>query len=216
VLLERVHKPHNLAAVVRTCDAVGVHELHAVPLPGSWKPAKSTSLGSERWLEIHCHDDVEQAAHSLKERGFLIYAAHLSNEASDFRASDYTLPCAVLFGAEKRGVSPTAAALADRHIVIPMLGMAASLNVSVAAGIILAEAQRQRLQAGFYETARLEAEPYHRTLVRWAHPVVAAHCERLGIPYPSLNDAGEIIDLEEWHQRLLTGESIATTRPVMH
>ena len=202
VLLDRVHKAHNLAAILRTCDAVGVHELHAVPVPGAWKPAKGTSLGSERWVEVHRHQSTEQAMQRLRERGFLIYAAHLCTEATDFREADYTLPCALLLGAEKQGVSASAASRADRHLIIPMLGMAASLNVSVAAGVILAEAQRQRLQAGLYQGPRLPPETYRRTLLRWTHPVVAAYCDRRGLPYPYLDQTGEIANLKSWRRRI--------------
>ena len=202
VLLDRVHKAHNLAAVLRTCDAVGIHELHAVPLPGSWKPAKGTSLGSERWIEVHLHASAELAAQQLRERGFLIYAAHLCADATDFREADYTLPCALLLGAEKQGVSASAAALADRRIIIPMLGMAASLNVSVAAGMILAETQRQRLQAGLYQGPRLPPASYRRALLRWTHPVIAAYCDRQGLPYPHLDGQGELADLETWQARM--------------
>ncbi len=200
LLLERVHKSHNLAAVMRTCDAVGVHELHAVPIGASWTPARGTSLGTERWVHVHRHAEVAAAVQQLRSAGFLIYAAHFSAQAVDFREPDYTLPCAIMLGAEKHGLSAVATELADRHLMIPMMGMAASLNVSVAAGIILAEAQRQRLGAGLYDGPRLGPAEYRRTLFRWAHPVIATYCDAKGLPYPRLDSQGELERPRTWQE----------------
>ena len=83
--------------------------------------------------------------------------------------------------------------IADRHVSIPMMGMVASFNVSVAAAIILAEAQRQRLQKGLYDTPCLDTQTYRNMVFRWGHPRVAAYCDRHGLDYPALDEAGQII-----------------------
>ena len=105
---------------------------------------------------------------------------------------DYTRPTALLLGAELRGVSPEAAALADHHAGLPMRGLATSLNVSVAAALFLYEAARQREAAGLYENCRLSDEQFARTLFEWCHPDIAARCQTKGLPYPPLTADGDL------------------------
>lgn len=113
--------------------------------------------------------------------------------ATPFREADYTRPTALLLGNEDLGLSPQALAAADERVSIPMSGLGTSLNVSVAAALLLFEAQRQRTAAGLYSASRLDQEIYDRTLFEWAHPKVAAHCRRRDVPYPALDDDGEIV-----------------------
>ncbi len=167
VLLENVHKPHNLSAILRSCDAVGVLEAHAVNPTGGVPTFNETSGGSHKWVYLRVHPDIQTAIGHLREKGFRIYATALREDAQDFREVDYTQPTAILLGAEKWGVSEEALALSHGAIKIPMLGMVQSLNVSVAAAVILFEAQRQRLKAGLYEGPRLDPELYQRVLEDW-------------------------------------------------
>lgn len=193
VLTENVHKPHNLSAIVRTCDAVGVFRAHAVSADGAVGRHKKTAGGSSRWVELKVHPGLGQAVDELRDGGHQILAAHLSGSAQDFRSVDYTRPTAILMGSELYGVSAEAAALADRHIVIPMAGMVESLNVSVAAALILFEAQRQRRDAGLYDRPRLPADERKRILFEWAYPRVARLCRRRGEPYPELDEDGYLL-----------------------
>lgn len=212
VLLERVNKPHNFSAILRTCDAVGVLEAHAVA-PKKGLPVLEDAEGTEqraesaidakrsqllrstlseeaigpplsairtgrtysessgsaaKWMFLQTHADTAAAFEHLRARGFRVYAAHLSEAAVDYRAVDYTGPTCVLLGAEKWGVSEEAAEAAEAHIVIPMQGMVQSLNVSVAAAVILFEAQRQRLDAGLYDGPQLSPERYAAILEQWS------------------------------------------------
>lgn len=155
VLAEDVHKPHNLSAMLRSCDAVGIGTVHAVWPTGGVPTYNATSASAEKWVEVIVHGDTRAAIGHLKARGMRVYAAHLSGTARDYREVDYTAPCATVFGNERSGVSREAAELADEHVIIPMLGMVQSLNVSVATAVILFEAQRQRLAAGLYDAPRL-------------------------------------------------------------
>lgn len=123
VLTDQVHKPHNLSAIVRTCDAVGVHEMHVTEPKEGYRDFRGRACGSQRWVQVNLYDEVENAISLLQQQGYAIYAAHFSEQAVNFRAVDYCRPCAVLLGAEKKGVSPEAAALVDQHITIPMQGM---------------------------------------------------------------------------------------------
>lgn len=178
VLAEEVHKPHNLSAVIRSCDAVGIGTVHAVRPTGGVATFSATSASADKWVELVVHDGIASAVAALKTRGMRVYAAHLSQQAVDYRAVDYTQPCALLLGNEKAGVSSEAAALADEHVIIPMLGMVQSLNVSVAAAVILFEAQRQRLAAGMYDRVRLSDEELREITKRWL-PRYATEAEAL-------------------------------------
>ena len=194
VLTEDVHKPHNLSAIMRTCDAVGVFSIHAVNSHGEEMPTYSqVAQGSEKWVHLNSHPNIKTAIKNLHQEGFQIYAAHLSEEALDYRQIDYTQPTAILLGAEKWGVSQEAAQLVDKHIIIPMLGMVGSLNVSVAAAVILFEAQRQRLEAGCYDRVRLDRATYQQTIFEWGYPKIATLCRQKEEPYPLLGEEGEII-----------------------
>jgi tRNA (guanosine-2'-O-)-methyltransferase len=192
VLMDKVHKPHNLSAVMRTCDAVGIGEVHAVWLENEYPTFHLTSAGSRKWVDIHTHKDMQSAIASLKDRGFQVLAAHFSDRSKDYRSVDYTKPTAILLGAELDGVSEDAQELVDEHVVIPMMGMVESLNVSVASSVILYEAQRQRLAAGLYEKAKLPKELFERTLFEWMYPELAEHCQKKGTPYPALDEQGDI------------------------
>ena len=192
VILEGVHKPHNLSAIQRSCDAAGVLEAHAIAPERPYRVHKATASGSARWVEVHSHASTEAAIGLLRRTGHRIYAAHLSPTAVDFRAPDYTRPTAFLLGTEKYGVSERALALADTHVVIPMYGMVASLNVSVAAALLLYEAQRQRQAAGLYDRCRLAPDRYRSLVFRWGYPRLARRFDALGLPYPDIGEDGRI------------------------
>jgi tRNA (guanosine-2'-O-)-methyltransferase len=201
VCLEEVHKPHNVAAVVRSCDAVGVHEIHGV-----WSEKntarKGTSMGSQVWVKNKRHDSIEAAVQHLKSAGMQILVTNLSPEAVDFREVDYTKPTAIILGQEKSGATPEAIALADTDIIIPMVGMVQSLNVSVAGALVMYEAQRQRANAGMYATSRLSEEECQRVLFEGGFPQLHKLCERKNLPYPHINEQGEIEADEQWWQQM--------------
>ncbi|WP_107671339.1 tRNA (guanosine(18)-2'-O)-methyltransferase TrmH [Cyanothece sp. BG0011] len=193
VLTEDVHKPHNLSAIIRTCDAVGILDVHSINTTDEFPTFSQVSQGSDKWIFLHTHPDTKTAINHLKSQNFNIYAAHFTDESVDYRDIDYTQPTAILLGAEKWGVSEEAASLVDGHIIIPMLGMVQSLNVSVAAAVILFEAQRQRLQKKMYDTSRLDGERYHNILFEWSHPNLAKIYQEKAKKYPCLGENGEII-----------------------
>lgn len=167
VFMERVHKAHNVAAILRTCDAVGVMEAHAVPPTGGIPPLNHTAQGAQRWVKLHRHHDAAAGLRQLKATGHQIYAAHFSERAVDFRLPDYTQPTAIVLGTEKFGVSEEALAECDGEVIIPMIGMTQSLNVSVATALILYEAQRQRQLAGMYAAKPPGEEPYKSLAEGW-------------------------------------------------
>lgn len=195
VVTDNVHKPHNVSAIMRTCDAVGVFSLRAVMNSDEEFRARSgIAMGSDKWVEVSLYDNSRSAIGPLKEQGFQIVAVHKSERSRDFRQIDYCRKTAVLFGAELYGVSDNAASMADQHVSIPMLGMVESYNVSVAAAIVLLEAQRQRELAGLYRQCRLDKDTYQKTLYRWYRPTEARFCDENNLPYPLLDDNGQLLD----------------------
>lgn len=205
LITDNVHKGRNLSAIVRTADAAGIHDMHAVIDDKDYKAFRGTAMGSHSWVAVHRHPSIEQLIRAKQAEGYQVLAAHLDESSVDYREPDYTRPTALLLGAEKRGVSAEACALADAHITIPMMGMVQSYNVSVAAGIILSEAQHQRARAGMYAQPRLPPEIYQRTLFEWAHPHIRDFCRERGLDYPELGEDGEIVDAPAWYQQVREG-----------
>lgn len=145
-------------------------------------------------MRIHTHGNSESACTYLKSRGFHLVAAHLSDSAVDYKAVDYTIPTAIVMGTERFGVSENTLAAVDQQITIPMMGVAQSLNVSVACAVVLYEAQRQRQSAGLYDTSRLEAEILETQRFEWLHPVLAEYCRKHGLQFPALDEDGELAE----------------------
>ncbi|GAA4810939.1 tRNA (guanosine(18)-2'-O)-methyltransferase [Marinicella pacifica] len=191
VVMDGVHKPHNFNAIIRTCDAVGVFEAHYIPVTERYRELTNTGKGSEKYVYAHRHNHFSEIGPVLKNQGYQLLAAHLSDEAVDFRAIDFTRPTALVMGAELEGLNPKTAQQVDQHVIIPMQGMVESLNVSVACAIMLYEAQRQRLAAGLYDNIRLDEETYRKTLFEWCWPRVAELCQEQDRDYPPLDASGE-------------------------
>ena len=194
ILSENVHKSHNLAAIIRSCDAVGVFRAHVVSNSPKLPRHHLTSAGSRKWVPIVIHADIASAIGSLKNDGFQVLAAHLSAQARDFREIDYTAPTALLLGSELVGVSAEAAGLADAHLKISMQGHTESLNVSVATALILYEAMKQREAAGMYEHSRLDPKTWQQTLFEWAYPDIARRCREKKLMYPALSADGQLLE----------------------
>ncbi len=204
VCLEEVHKHHNLSAIVRSADAVGCHHVHSVWPRKQRRLTNSTSGGSKNWINNQMHEHIDDAVAAIRAQtpGVQILATNLCDNAVDFREIDYTKPTAIIVGQEKIGISARALEHADRHIVIPMQGMVQSLNVSVAAALILFEAQRQREAAGLYERNMLDEEIKHTLLFEGCHPIIAKQCRRKQLPYPALDENGEILADAVFWERL--------------
>ncbi|EMH1203093.1 TPA: tRNA (guanosine(18)-2'-O)-methyltransferase TrmH [Serratia marcescens] len=200
VCLEQVHKPHNVSAIIRTADAVGVHQVHAVWPTTRMRTLVSSAAGSNSWVSVKTHRSIGDAVGHLKAQGMQILATNLSARAVDFREVDYTRPTCVLLGQEKTGITEEALALADQDIVIPMIGMVQSLNVSVASALILYEAQRQRQNAGLYrrDNSMLDEEEQQRLLFEGGYPVLANVAKRKGLPRPQIDEQGQVIASAEW------------------
>jgi len=152
LVLEDVHDPHNVSAVLRTCDAVGVGTVHMVYVTEEYpKLGKKSSASAWKWTDFVRHESIEECYGWLRERGVKVVATDLAERAVELYSLDLAGPVALVFGNEHRGVSPEASRLADANLMIPMVGMVQSLNISVACAVTLYEAMRQRLAAGLYD-----------------------------------------------------------------
>jgi len=159
VVLENVHDSHNVSAVLRSCDAVGVlavHLVYTVEEPPAGAFARTTSASAAKWIEARRHGSIPECFGALRGEGFAILATAVGPESADLYATDLVRPTALVFGNEMRGVSEEAQEAADGLVAIPMVGMVQSLNISVACAVTLYEALRQRRAAGAYERAKLE------------------------------------------------------------
>ena len=194
VVMDRVSKPHNFSAILRNCDAAGVLEAHLVRAPRAALPVHHrASAGTKKWVSVRRHLDVPSAVGLLRDRGFAVLAAHPSPGSVDFREVDYTRPTAILMGTERRGLTDASLELADQHVAVPMMGLAGSLNVSVATSLLLFEAVRQRQAAGMYEQSRLPPDVFERMLFEWAYPSIARACREDGRAYPRLTAQGDVM-----------------------
>ncbi|WP_339678233.1 tRNA (guanosine(18)-2'-O)-methyltransferase TrmH [uncultured Zhongshania sp.] len=205
IVTDNVHKSRNLSAIVRTADAAGIGTMYCAMPDKDYKAFRGTAMGSHSWVAVRRQPDVTAALTPLKAQGYQVLATHLASDSVDYREADYTRPTVILLGAEKLGVSEAGCALADAHITIPMRGMVQSFNVSVAAGIILAEAERQRQNAGMYSQRRIDDASYQRILFEWAQPKVSEYCRENGLAYPPLDDSGELIDGLGWQRAVRDG-----------
>jgi len=168
VVLEDVIISHNASAVARTCEAVGVLNLHIIsPEPEKVVFNEAITTRAEKWLNINFHKTAAECLADLKAQGYKIAVTTLSGKTVPYHEIDYCQPIAIVFGNEAEGVSEEALKLADYPIRIPMVGMVQSLNLSVSVGIILYEAYRQRYEKGFYASPRLSQEEFDRLLNLW-------------------------------------------------
>ncbi|MEJ7610983.1 MAG: RNA methyltransferase [Ferruginibacter sp.] len=169
VVLENVSDPHNIAAVMRTCDAVGVQDIYIlntqIGLHDKWS-AKSSSSAA-KWLTVHQFTDTAECFTALRKNYSKIYTTHLASDAADLYELDLTETVALVFGNEHGGVSDELIALADGNFIIPQVGIIKSLNISVACAVSLYEAYRQKKVAGHYTAAQLKGEDLGRLKENW-------------------------------------------------
>ncbi|EAR09429.1 TrmH family RNA methyltransferase [Reinekea blandensis] len=193
ILTDKVHKSQNVSAIMRTADSVGIPTVHMVKPERGRLVYHHTAGGASRFVDVIVYETLSEGIQSLRNAGMALYAAHWSDRAISYREADYTRPFALILGAEKYGISPEAADAADEHLIIPMVGACESLNVSVASGIILQEAMHQRMAQQAYTQLPDQDSTYHNTLFRWLHPKMAAFCDARQLPYPQLDEDGDMI-----------------------
>lgn len=149
LVLDGVHDPHNLSAVVRSCEAFGLLDLHVVESHARFRPSRKITQGTEKWIDLHRHRDPADCARSLQQAGFALWVAAPGKTGRRVQELPVTGPLALVFGNEHAGASPAMHEAATGNFHIPMYGFCESFNISVAAGIALAfavESRRRRPQ----------------------------------------------------------------------
>ncbi|MCX7930279.1 MAG: RNA methyltransferase [Chlorobi bacterium] len=167
VVLENVHDPHNVSAVIRSCDAVGVLDVHLVYTGRQRFPTlgERSSASARKWVRLVEHRSIEECYQTLRAHGMTVVTTCLGRPAGNLYSFDLTKPVAIAFGNEHAGLSDEACAGADANLIIPQMGMVQSLNISVACAVVLFEALRQRLVCGMYDQSQLSAEQIADLLV---------------------------------------------------
>ena len=171
VVLENVYDPHNISAVMRTCDAVGIQEIYVLntKIGKHKKWGARSSSSAAKWLTIHQYSDEALCFAELRRKYPLVLTTHLSSNAISLYEINFKEPVALVFGNEHDGVSEEIRARADGNFVIPQVGMIRSLNISVACAVSLYEAFRQKNAAGHYDQVNLEKEHYDRLWEEWEY-----------------------------------------------
>ncbi|HJU45426.1 MAG TPA: RNA methyltransferase [Chitinophagaceae bacterium] len=169
VVLENVFDPHNVSAVMRTCDAVGVQEIYVLntKIPPHKKWGAKSSSSADKWLTIHQFTDAGACFAALKKKYSRILTTHLSSDATSLHSIDFTENIALVFGNERAGVSDEIRAMADGNFIIPQVGIIKSLNISVACAVTLYEAYRQKELAGHYSQPGLPEAAYNGLAKEW-------------------------------------------------
>jgi tRNA (guanosine-2'-O-)-methyltransferase len=170
IVLENVHDIHNLSAVLRSCDAVGIQTIHLVYTieePPREKFARRVAAGTAKWVDTVRWRSIDACFASLRAEGKHILATGFTDRAVSLYDANLTVPVAIVFGNEMRGLTPEAIAQSDGELYIPIVGMVQSLNISVSCAVTLYEAFRQRLSAGAYDQPALSEAEMAAMLDAW-------------------------------------------------
>lgn len=169
VVLENVFDPHNISAVMRTCDAVGIQDIYILnnKIPPHRKWGDKSSSSAAKWLTIYQFTDAAECFTALRKIYKKIYTTHLSNDAVGLHDLNLTEPVALVFGNEHSGVSEDIIAMADGNFIIPQVGIIKSLNISVACAVSLYEAFRQKNNAGHYDSVKLQNDQLNILSNEW-------------------------------------------------
>ncbi len=168
VVFENIHDPHNVSAILRTCDAVGVSEVHLLytneVMP---KLGKKSSASALKWLEIRKWKNHKDCFAYLKKQKFTILGTSLEKPSKGLYETDLTGKVAIVMGNEHRGIGEETKKYCDSFLFIPMSGMIQSLNVSVAAAVILYEASRQKKRSATPKKGLLTPSQYKLMRNQW-------------------------------------------------
>jgi tRNA (guanosine-2'-O-)-methyltransferase len=169
VVMENVQDPHNISAVMRTCDAVGIQDIYILntKIPRHKKFGAKSSSSAMKWLSVHQYENVEECFAALRKNYVTILTTHLASDAIGLYDIDFTKSIALVFGNEHDGVSEEVRALADGNFIIPQMGIIQSLNISVACAVSIYEACRQKNIAGHYNQSSMPAERMDSLLSEW-------------------------------------------------
>jgi tRNA (guanosine-2'-O-)-methyltransferase len=170
IVLENVFDPHNISAVMRTCDAVGVQEIYVLntKIARHKKWGAKSSSSAVKWLTVHQFENNEECFEALRKKYAKILTTHLSADAVSLHSINFTDPLALVFGNEHNGVSDEVRDMADGNFLIPQAGIIRSLNISVACAVTLYEAFRQKNNAGHYDKRKLDENQFDELYTKWS------------------------------------------------
>ena len=169
VVLENVFDPHNVSAVMRTCDSVGIQDMYTIStkIPPHKEWGFKSSSSANKWVTMHQFTDVNECFAVLRKQYDKIYTTHLADDSKGLYDIDFTQSIALVFGNETVGVSEEVRALADGNFIIPQVGIIRSLNISVACAVTIYEAYRQKKAAGQYEQFTISADKKMALMTEW-------------------------------------------------
>ena len=169
VVMENVHDPHNISAVMRTCDAVGIQDIYILntKIQKHHKFGPRSSSSAAKWLTVHHFEDANACFGELQKNYSRILTTHLSADSTDLYDIDFTGKIALVFGNEHEGVSEEIRKLADGNFIIPQMGIIKSLNISVACAVSIYEAMRQKKIAGHYQRISLPEDRMEGLMEEW-------------------------------------------------
>jgi tRNA (guanosine-2'-O-)-methyltransferase len=169
VVLENVQDPHNISAVMRTCDAVGIQEIYVLNnrIPRHKKWGAKSSSSAAKWLTIHQFSNTEECMAALRQKYDKIFTTHLAADAVSLYDINFSGSVALVFGNEHEGVSDEIRQLCDGNFIIPQVGIIKSLNISVACAVSIYEAMRQKMLAGHYDQKNLPDAQFNTLLEQW-------------------------------------------------
>jgi len=172
VVLENVFDPHNISAIMRTCDAVGIGEIYVVntKLPRHEKWGFKSSRSALKWVAVKQFTSVQDCITEVKKAHKTILTTTLTKEATDLYQTNLTESIALVFGNEQNGISNEMMQWSNGNLAIPQVGMLHSLNISVACAVVLYEAFRQKSLTGHYSQQKLTSNEWDNVYADWSAP----------------------------------------------
>ncbi|MCB0701308.1 MAG: RNA methyltransferase [Candidatus Kapaibacterium sp.] len=169
IVLENINDKHNLAACLRSCDAVGVSDVYILyhGTQPERKLGRNAAASATKWLNIHRFYNVNECFETIRSKGMKVFTTALGDKSKSLYNLDLTQGVALCFGNEHEGVSKEAIELADGNFNIPQVGMIQSLNISVACAVSLYEAFRQRYVSKLYDSPQLTASVLEENIELW-------------------------------------------------
>lgn len=169
LVMDNIWDPHNVSAVLRSCDAFGLARVHLYYTTEQWPElGKKSSASAKKWVERICHTDAAEMLGGFADQGFQVIRTGFSETARPLHDFDFTRPTAVILSNEHRGAAPELVEQVGQELYIPMQGMVQSLNVSVAGAVILYEAFSQRRRAGLLDKPAYSEEELERLFLEWS------------------------------------------------
>jgi len=172
LVLENIHDPHNVSAILRSADAVGIDKVYLIYNSNKFpRIGRISSASAKKWIELIRFKEVKECFDALKKEKFKIYSTYIDNKKKSYSLYDLDLTdrVALVFGNEHTGVSEEVKSFSEKNFTIPMYGMVQSLNVSVAVAVCLYEALRQRESKNMYERSKFSKKELNEKLKKYSH-----------------------------------------------